>query len=113
MLTVSRLQELAGKDHDWVVVRPTGESVDMEIPPNIGPATLLVSPVTDALKTVSADGFVDGSLDREAVWGIEAFVLNRVVIARLEGDEMSAHDLYGAVMGLRLGWQIMAMLDAP
>ncbi len=109
MLTVSRLQELLGEDQDWIVVRPTGEPVDMEIPPNIGPATLLVSTVTDALKTVSEDGFVDGSLDREAVWGVEAFALNRVVVRRLEGGEMSALDLYRAVIGLRLGWQVSPM----
>ena len=100
MLTVSRLQELLGEDRDWIVVRPTGEPVDTEIPPDIGPATLLVSTVTDALKTVSEDGFVDGSLDRESVWKVEAIALNRVVVSRLEGEEMSPLDLYRAVMGL-------------
>jgi len=109
MLTVPRLQDLAGDDQDWIVVRPTGEPVEMEIPPDVGPATLLVSPVTDALKTVSEDGSVDGSLDREAVWEVEAFALNRVVVRRLEGDEISALDLYQAVIGLRLGWMIAPM----
>lgn len=109
VLTVSRLQELLGEDQDWIVVRPTGEPVDMEIPADIGPATLLVSPMTDALKSLSEDGFVDGSLDREAIWGVEAFALNRVVVRRLEGDEMSARDLYEAVIGLHFGWQTASM----
>ena len=109
VLTVSRLQELLGEHRDWIVVRPTGEPVDTEIPPDIGPATLLVSTMTDALKTVSEDGFVDGSLDRESVWKVEAIALNRVVVSRLEGEEMSPLDLYRAVIGLRLGWQIAAM----
>lgn len=109
MLTVSLLQELLGEDQDWIVVRPTGEPVDMKIPPGIGPATLLVSTVSDALKTVSEDGFVDGSLDRESVWNVEAIALNRVVVERLEGEVMSALDLYQAVVRLRLGWQIASM----
>lgn len=109
MLTVSGLQELLGEDRDWIVVRPTGESVDMEIPPDIGPATLLVATVTDALKTVSEDGFVEGSLDRESVWKVEAIALNRVVVQRLEGEEMSPLDLYRSVIRLRLGWQIASM----
>lgn len=109
MLTVSGLQELLGEDRDWIVVRPTGESVDMEIPPDIGPATLLVVAVTDALKTVSEDGFVEGSVDRDSVWKVEAIALNRVVVERLEGEEMSPLDLYRSVIRLRLGWQIASM----
>jgi hypothetical protein len=85
----------------------------MTIPPDIGPATLFVSPVTDALKTVS-DGMLDGSLDRESVWGVEAFALNRVVVSRLDGDrELSPHDLHEAVSKMTFGWQIAPMPDQP
>ena len=106
MLTVSRLQEMLGEDRDWIFVRPTGEPVDMEVPPNLGPATMLVSSMTDALKTVSKDGFVDGSIDRDSVWIVEAFALSRAVVQLLEGEEMSARDLHGSVMGLQFGWQV-------
>ncbi len=81
----------------------------MTIPPDIGPATLLVSPVTDALKTVF-DGLVEGSLDRDSVWGVEAFALNRVVISKLDGDqELSPLDLHEAVSNLAFGWQVAPM----
>lgn len=112
MLTFSRLEELLGEDQDWVVIRPGGEPLEMTIPPDIGPATLLVSPVTDALKTVS-DGRVVGSLDRDSLWAVEAFALNRVVISRLLGEEgeMSPYDLYEAVSSMAFAWQIAPMTE--
>jgi hypothetical protein len=113
VLTFSRLEELLGEDQDWVVVRPGGEPVEMTIPPDIGPATLLVSPVTDALKTVS-DGRVVGSLHRDSLWAVEAFALNRVVISRLkEEEEMSPYDLHEAVSNMAFGWQIALMPQLP
>lgn len=103
MLNVSVLESRLG-DGDWVVVRPSGEVVDMEIPINIGPATLIVSVVGDALKKVE-DGLVTGSFDRDSVWAVSAFALNRVVIRRLEG-EFTPLGLYDAVLDLGLGWQV-------
>lgn len=103
MLNISVLEDHMGEG-DWVVVRPDGEVVEMSIPKNIGPATLIVSVVTDALKT--QDGIrLTGSLDRDAVWAVDAFALNRVVVRRLEG-EYSPLELYQAVLDMSLGWQV-------
>lgn len=103
MLKVAALYEGLG-DGDWVVVRPTGEIVDMKIPKNIGPATFIVGAVTDAVKTHEG-GMITGSLDRDTLWTVEAFALNRVVVRRLEG-EMTPMELYQAVLDSGLAWQV-------
>ncbi len=103
MLKVSELEEHLGHG-DWVVVRPGGEIVDMEIPANIGPATFIVSAVTDALKTSDA-GLITGSLNRDDVWAVDAFALNRVILKRLEGV-YTPLELYQAVVDLGIAWQV-------
>lgn len=91
-------------DGDWVVVRPDGEIIDIEIPKDIGPATLMVGPVTDALK--SHDGrLLTGAIDRDRVWGVEAFALNRVVVRRLDVEELTPLELCETVTSWRLAWQ--------
>lgn len=102
MLSVSELEDRLG-DENWVVVRPSGEIVEMEIPSGIGPATLIVGAVTDALK-VREGRLITGSLDRDEVWAVEAFAINRVVLDRLEGV-MEPMDLYRAVVDIGLAWR--------
>lgn len=103
MLTVAALEKGLG-DGDWVVARPTGEVIDMTIPKNIGPAAFIVGAVTDAVKNHQA-GMITGSVDRDTLWTVEAFALNRVVVRRLEG-EMTPMELYQAVLDLGLVWQV-------
>lgn len=104
MLTVSKLEEAMG-DSDWVVVRPDGEILNMAIPKDIGPATLMVSPVTDALSR-SEGGLLVEPVDRSKVWNVEAFAVNRVVVRRLTAKQLSAAELYETVTGFRLSWQM-------
>lgn len=103
MLTVAALNEGLG-DGDWVVVRPSGEVIEMEIPKNIGPATFIAGPVTDAVKTQS-EGLIIGSIDRDTLWAVEAFALNRVVVRHLDGV-LTPLELYQAVVDMGLAWQI-------
>lgn len=104
VLKVSEL-EAALDDGDWVVARPDGQIVEMEIPKNIGPATMMVRAVTDALKSTDG-GLITGSIDRGKVWAVEAFALNRVVVQRLEGEELTVQELHDQVVGRRLAWQM-------
>ncbi|HUG31343.1 MAG TPA: hypothetical protein VMM14_00505 [Acidimicrobiia bacterium] len=102
MISTARLIE--GMVGDWVAFDRWGETFEVDIPGSIGPAALLVSPLTDALKLV-AGGVVE-SVDRDQMWQVEAMVLNRVVLRRLSGDEMSVEELMRAVRELRFRWQI-------
>lgn len=102
VISISWLREnLKG---DWVAFDHHGAPVDVEIPATIGPAALLVTPVTDAVKRVRG-GEVE-SLDRDQMWAVEAIVLNRVVLRRFEDGEMTTDELLAAVRDLGFSWQV-------
>lgn len=102
MISTARLIEsLVG---NWVAFDHEGEPVEIDIPGSIGPAALLVSPVTDALKRV--EGGIVEPVDRDQMWEVDAIVLNRVVLRRLGEGEMSVEDLLAAVRELGFSWQI-------
>jgi len=103
---ISELKKMAQGGRDWVVLGVDGELVDVEVPRDVGPAALLVSSVTDALKTVSEDGLVVDAPRRDGVWQVEAFVLNRVVVEALDSKVPVPGGLFDAVEELGLGWQV-------
>jgi hypothetical protein len=102
VISTSRLKaSLVG---DRVVFDERGEPIEVEVPTTIGPAALLVSSVTDAVKRV-VEGRIE-SLDRDGVWAVEAIVLNQVVLRRLEDDEMTPTELLARVRELGYAWEI-------
>ena len=102
VISTSRLKE--SLEGDWVAFDKHGEALAIEIPVDVGPAALLVSPVTDAVKRVEED--VVRSLDRDRMWAVEAIVLNRVVVRRLGDQELTAEGLLAAVREMGYSWQI-------
>lgn len=107
MISITRLTEtLVG---DWVVFDERGDPVDAEVPTSTGEAALLVSPLTDAVKRM-VDGAVH-SLGRDQMWMVEAVVLNRVVLDRLDRETMNIEDLLQAVSGLGYSWQVSPVVD--
>lgn len=111
LLDISALNARLGEGENWVLFDIAGTPFDLPVPRDIGPATLLVSPVTDALKTMSEDGLVVESLDRANVWSVVGYALNRVVLKKLDHVNMSPDQLYEAVVGLRLGWQVKDLAE--
>lgn len=89
---------------DRVAFDKQGEPLDIEIPASTGPAALLVSPVTDAVKRVEGDEVE--SLDRDQMWAVGAIVLTGAVLRRLDDREMTAEDLLDAVREMGYSWQI-------
>lgn len=106
MIDLSTLKSRIHGGEAWVVFRDTGEIVPTTVPAGYGPAILLVAPVTDALKTVSAEELVEASLDRDATWAVIGFALSRTVVDALEGESMSSEELYGAVREAGHDWEI-------
>lgn len=101
------IEALRGElDGDWVAIDRHGQVVDYEVPKDIGPATLSVSPMTEALKRVDQDDRVVGDLDRDTVWTVDALVLNTVVLRRLPEREYTAEELIDAVREAGFAWQI-------
>ena len=104
MSSIAHLRSrLAG---NWVAFDEEGEVLDIEIPADVGPAALLVSAVTDALKTVDDSDRVTGSIDRAGMWSVDAILLNVVALDRLPDGEVTFEELMEAVRQSGLVWQI-------
>lgn len=88
---------------DILVFDTDGATLHIDPPPD-APATLLVVPVTDALKIVSGDR-VAGSFDRGRAWTVVGFALRREVVERLGGKEMAPQALIEKVKDLGHVWQ--------
>ncbi len=112
MLTASRLTELLGSD-DVLAFTTAGNRIPVPAELRAGAATIVVSAPSDALKTVSDRGFIEGSVDRGEVWTAEAFVLNSEVVKRLEGEFLTPADVYEAVASLGYEWIVSPSSSAP
>lgn len=97
-------------DGDWVAVDRHGEIVEYSVPKDIGPATLSVSPVSDALKEVNDADNIVGSVDKNTVWSVDAIVLNSIVLSRLPDQTFTAEELIEAVREAGFVWQITPSL---
>jgi hypothetical protein len=104
MISIGKLGEiLVG---DWAVFDKHGNAVDLAVPKDVGPAALLVTDVTDALKRVDEADRIVESVDRRDMWSVEAIVLNSIVLRRLEDDRVSVEGLMDAVRAAGFAWQI-------
>jgi hypothetical protein len=81
-----------------------GNPVEIDLAIVHGPATLLVAPVTDAVKRMS--GGVVESLDRDQMWVVEAIALEADVLVALGEVELTAEELWQAVDQAGFSWQI-------
>ena len=111
MLSIAALRAHAEESEGWVVVSETGETVTLTTPPGFSSPTLLVAPVTDALKVVSPSGLVEGSLNRDTTWRVSGFALDASTLAALEVDRVEARDLYTAVTDLGVRWAVLPAED--
>ena len=73
--------------------------------------SLLVIPVVDALKAVSADRVV-GSLDKDSVLGVVGFVLSREVVQRLGDSDYTPAELVDTVADLGYLWKTVPSAGA-
>ena len=112
MISIIELKRRLANGDDRVLFDARGEALDVLVPPDFGPAILLVGPVTDALKTVTPEGLVDQSLDRDEIWAVEGYALTGVVVDRLESSLMTPRELYDAVSDLGFGWQVKTLAES-
>lgn len=104
MISIERLREQL--DGDWVAFDKQGHLVDYDVPNDVGPATMSVSPITDALKEVDDADRVVGAVDKNSVWSVDAIVLNTIVLRRLPDETYTAEELIRAVRDAGFAWQI-------
>lgn len=107
MISIAELR--GGVEDGRVVFDKTGTVISTRPPESLSPATLLVSEMTDALKTVES-GRITGSMDRTRVWVVDAIALDAVVLDHLEG-EISVEDLIAEVREAGFEWQVSPISD--
>ena len=106
MSIVISIDDLMARAGDGIVVFDIeGNVVEVDWPGLPGPATLLVSEVTDALKTVDDRGAIVESLDRSQAWVVDAIALSAEVLSTLAG-EMAVADLLVAVPAAGFEWEV-------
>jgi hypothetical protein len=91
-------------DWEWVGITPDGGVSPVSEPGGKALATIVVKPVTDALKKRSGDR-IAGALRRDEMWIVESYILNSVVIEGLE-DSVTVDELVEAVRRLGHDWQV-------
>lgn len=104
VISISRL--VGSTTADLVVFDEDGLPLVVDVPEALGPATLLVSDVNEALKWVDDRGRVTESVDRSTVWSVDAIVVDREVLSRLDEDGHTVGSLLQAVAALGHVWQI-------
>lgn len=107
VIDISALQELVERGQDWVMVAPDGTTEDPVLPSAAGPANLVVSEVTDAVKLVGQDGLVECSVDRERLWALRVLLVNREVLVRLEPEVVDAVTFLEIVSDAGFRWQVL------
>lgn len=102
MISTTRL---LGSIRDGRVAFDTqGNPVEIDLAIVHGPASLLVAPVTDAVKRMR--GGVVESLDRDQMWVVEAMVLETDVLQALGDVGLTAEELWRAVEQAGFSWQV-------
>lgn len=91
---------------EWVAFDKHGRVVQFAVPEDFAPATLSVSPVTDALKRVDEADRVVGSVDKGSVWMVDVILLSSTVLGRLPDDVFTAEELLEAVREAGFVWQV-------
>ena len=106
VIHLARLLDTLG---DRISFDSRGVPIHADLPP--GPAVMLVSTVTDALKTVR-DGVVVDAVDRDTIARVLAFAVDRAVLAQIGEDPVSAEGLIEAVRDQGLRWSLVGQEDA-
>jgi hypothetical protein len=111
MTAGSGIRDLLSEVSGAVALGVDGEQLDF---PDLGvPAspTLLVTSVTDALKTVSDDGLVTGSLDRRDMWRVVGYHLDEKTSHRLAQGNIGIDRIHQGVVEMGLAWQALPIDD--
>lgn len=111
-MSPSALQAQLDEGVDWVIVGPRGEATDQIVPEDPAPATLVVAPVSDALKHLTEDDLIDRPLDRESMWEVQALVFGRALASRLAESEQVSQSLFEAAGALGVEWEVRTGLES-
>lgn len=83
-----------------------GEAIEPDLLATGGPAVLRVGNVTDAVKLVD-EGRIVGPVDRDTLWAVRWFELDREVVLKLGSVEIEPGELIEAVEASGHRWQVI------
>lgn len=81
-----------------------GEVVEATDTSALSSPTLLVAPVTDALKKISAKGLVEGHLDRDGAWMVVGYYLDDRTSHTLGSESVEVDQIHRRVRELVGEW---------
>ena len=111
MVAGSAIRDLLSEVSGAVALGVDGENLaflDLGVPSS---PTLLVAPVTNALKTLSDEGFVTGSLDRGDMWEVVGYHLDETTSHLLAAREIEMEQIHQEVLEVGLTWQARPIDD--
>lgn len=88
-----------------------GEVIDDADTSGLSSPTLLVSPVSEALKEVSAEGLVVRDVDRDTAWRVDAYYLDDETCHLLGSEEVEVGEIHRRVVQLDRCWQARPAVD--
>lgn len=104
MISSEGLRRVAGTGRDRMLIDDSGELFEVDGLPEDAPIpALVVGKVTEAVKQVET-GTVVHHLDRDALWVVEGFLLDRNVVDSLPDDVDSSTRLIEAVRKAGFEW---------
>jgi hypothetical protein len=110
VIDIRALRKLAEGGQDHLDIDHAGALVDWGELEVKGPAVVIAVAVTDAVKLVG-DGLVLDSLDRDDLWSVQGFRLQREVLLALGGELSDPQSLVTAVAAAGFPWQVVHTHD--
>lgn len=111
MTTGSELYARMRASSGGLVITVRGELIDYVDTSALTAPTLLVSPVSEALKEVSPDGLVLRHIDREIAWRVDAYYLDDATSHMLGSEEVEIGRIHQRVSESGRSWQARPIED--
>lgn len=99
------LHERLRNSRGGLVLTIGGDPLDDVDTSMLSTPTLLVTPVSDALKEVSSEGIVVAHLDRADVWQVVAYYLDATTCHRVAAEAVNVERIHQFVIDEGPGWQ--------
>ena len=104
MTSIRALHDRLRNSDGGLVLTIGGEPLDDVDTSALEGPTLLVAPVSEALKEISSGGIVVAHLDRATVWQVVAYYLDEQTCHRLASNEIGAERIHQFVVDEGPGW---------